>query len=228
MEREVVAQGSDVSRYVRQVFRLFVDSSWGQFGWLEWWLNPVVIGVLATCLALALIAGVARGPDRAKRLNLIVFHLAVGLMLIVQAWSAFQEAGYVSGIQGRYLFPGLVGVLAVAGAAWVPAFERFAARGGGLLLVLPGLVAGAVSVYAFLAWAQACYYDAQEFASIDWQRWSDAAGWGTSTLQAVTIVGCCALVISMCTPWLTYVLSKSSPSSKAVRQSMEPASSPAG
>ncbi|MFT0846424.1 DUF2142 domain-containing protein [Actinomycetaceae bacterium L2_0104] len=226
MEREVVAQGSDASRYIRQVFRLFVDSSWGQFGWLEWWLNPVVIGVLATCLALALIVGVARGPDRAKRLNLIVFYLSVGAMLMVQAWSAFQEAGYVSGIQGRYLFPGLVGVLAVAGAAWLPEFERVAARGPGLLLGLPGLVAGAVSLYAFLAWAQACYYNPEDFASIDWQRWSDAAGWSTSTLQAVSIVGCCALVISLCVPWLTYVLSKRSPDSKAVREVMEPANSP--
>ena len=200
-EREVLGQGNDFAEYAHRSFSLFVDSSWGSFGWLEWSLHPYVIGTLAGVTALALVVSVARGPDRLRRLTLLAFHLGVGLLLLVQAWTAYSEAGYVSGVQGRYLFPGIVGMLVVAGAAWIPGLERLARTPGWRILrFLPSAGIAVIATYAILAWAHACYPGAGIFG-LDWSRWALAVGWQMSTLGAVTAVGLLALAGAVVVPF---------------------------
>ena len=126
-----------------------MDSSWGSFGWLEWTLNSYLVGTLAGATAVALVVSVARGPDRLRRLTLLTFHLGVGVLLLVQAWTAYSEAGYVSGVQGRYLFPGIVGMLAVAGAAWIPGLEGLIRRQGwSFARFVPAVGIAVVALYA--------------------------------------------------------------------------------
>lgn len=192
-ERDALGQGTNFVEYAQRSFSLFVDSSWGNLGWLEWTLHPYVIGTLAGATALALVISVARGPDRLRRLNLLTFHLGVGALLLVQAWNAYSEAGYVSGVQGRYLFPGIVGLLAVAGAAWIPGFERLAhADGWGSLRFLPAVGIFVVAVYGILAWAHACYPGAGIFG-LDWSRWAVANAVGETSLGIVVAAGVLAL-----------------------------------
>ena len=174
-ERDALGQGTDFMEYARRSFSLFVDSSWGNFGWLEWTLHSYVVGTLAGATALALVISVVRGPDRLRRFNLLTFHLGVGALLLVQAWNAYSEAGYVSGVQGRYLFPGIVGLLAVAGAAWIPGCERLAHTDRGRFIrFLPAAGISAVAMYGILAWARACYPGAGIFG-LDWSRWAMAS-----------------------------------------------------
>ncbi len=192
-ERDALGQGNDFVEYARRSLSLFVDSSWGSFGWLEWTLNSYLVGTLAGATAVALVVSVARGPDRLRRLTLLTFHLGVGVLLLVQAWTAYSEAGYVSGVQGRYLFPGIVGMLAVAGAAWIPGLEGLIRRQGwSFARFVPAVGIAVVALYALVAWARACYPGAG-ILGLDWSRWALAIGWDMSSLGIVVALGLLSL-----------------------------------
>ena len=200
MSRSSALEGTNFARYVRQTFRLMVDSSWGQFGWLEWWLPWWLISVLALAALVSLVVSIVRGPDRMKRLNLVLFYGLVALVLIVKAWGTFQDLGYVAGVQGRYMFPGVVGFIVVCAAAWYPALDRYSTRFMGLPLVVPSLIAGTVSIFSFVQWAWACYYAPEGRIAIDWTRWSIATGFEISTLQAILFVGVVATCVAVILP----------------------------
>lgn len=192
-ERDVLGQGNDFAEYARRSLSLFVDSSWGSFGWLEWSLSSYLIGALAGTTAVALVVSLVRGPDRLRRLTLLSFHLGVGVLLLVQAWTAYTEAGYVSGVQGRYLFPGIVGMLAVSGAAWIPGIEGFVhRRNWAFARFTPAAVSATVAAYALFAWARVCYPGAG-ILGLDWSRWALALGWDLSYLGIVVTLGLLSL-----------------------------------
>ena len=99
--------------------RFFVEAMarrfWGVFGQLDSPL-PLALVVVASLLLLAgLVLGIRR-PGAA-----VALLPAAGLLAIVAlgAWRAHATTGGTPGVQGRYLFPGVVGLSAVA-AARVP------------------------------------------------------------------------------------------------------------
>lgn len=198
--RSSALEGTDFARYFRQTFRLIVDSSWGQFGWLEWWLPWWLISILAMSALVSLVVSITKGPDRIKRFNLVLFYGLVGLVLIVKAWGTFQDLGYVAGVQGRYMFPGVVGLIVVGAAAWFPSLDRCSTRFLGLPLVIPSLIAGAISVFSFFQWAWACYYTTEGRIAINWTRWSLATGFEISTLQAILVIGIAAVCVAVILP----------------------------
>ncbi|WP_188042991.1 DUF2142 domain-containing protein [Changpingibacter yushuensis] len=197
LSRHSVEEGTDFVKFLRQAFRLFVDSSWGEFGWLEWWLRAPVIAVLAGVTALLLIISLAKGPDLLKKLNLLGFYFLVGIVLLVQAWSAFQETGYTQGIQGRYLFPGIVGMLVVAALPWARAMDR---RGSSWPLLIAPAISVLVGGYALADWLLACYFSENSVIFLDWTRWSLATGFEISSLHMVIMVAGLSLAIAALTP----------------------------
>lgn len=200
-ERLSIGAGTAISRYLHQSFRLFVDSSWGQLGWLEWFLPAPMITLMAGGTAVCLVVTLTRGPQRAKKLVLISFYLATGAVLLVQAWTAYQESGYVSGIQGRYLFPGIVGLIVVATSAWIPFYEKYSLRRRWLPLIPSGFVT-ALALGALYLWMRACYLSTTGRVAIDWSRWSLATGFSTGSLQIWTCLGVAGLVVAAFIPVL--------------------------
>ncbi|MGO1943997.1 MAG: DUF2142 domain-containing protein [Ancrocorticia sp.] len=204
LNRASAGEGTDVSRYANQSFRLMVDSSWGQFGWLEWWLPWWLIAALAITALVSLIFSLARGPDRLRRTNLVLFYFVVGLFLLIKAWGTFQNSGYVAGIQGRYMFPAIVGLIVVCAAAWYPLMEGSVERGRRFMLFAPGVLSAIVAVLSFVLWTWACYYAPESRISIDWTRWSLASGFAITTLQILAVLGVLSVLIAALIPGLAF------------------------
>ncbi|MPZ88543.1 MAG: hypothetical protein GEU81_10805 [Nitriliruptorales bacterium] len=142
----------DPSHYWPDLFAPFLlERWWGSFGWVDnplpW---PVVVAawvVLGTGIVAGLVLVSTRHPGR--QLHLVVMVLPTMLTLAVIAyggWRSYARTGVPLGVQGRYLYAGLVGLLS-AGAIGYGRLLRDAA-GWLPLLVLAG--AGAMHLSALL------------------------------------------------------------------------------
>ena len=128
--------GATFGAFLRDWYAQFVfERWWGSFGWID---TPLPDGVVAAA-TVTFAAGVAaalllrwRG-DRDTRADAALLLVPAGLLLVLNVratWSYFAVTGIPAGIQGRYLYVGLAGVLIcvalgygrVLGAArrWLP------------------------------------------------------------------------------------------------------------
>jgi hypothetical protein len=126
---------------------------WGGLGVVEpptfpLWLAALLTAVVVGLCAAGLVAG------RSRRLALLLALMPLGLILgltLVSAWSAYATYGRDPGVQGRYLYAGVLGV-AVLCATGLCAL----ARAGGVLLLVGtalGLQAYAVALVLDDFWA---------------------------------------------------------------------------
>lgn len=126
----------DAGLWAQLAFSRLVLRFWGQFGWLEvplpwalaWGLCALGAGTAAVALC------VPRWPAKNRRAELAVLLAPLPLLLAIVlpgAWTIYARTGGPAGLQGRYLYPGLVGLAtAVAvgaalllrrrGARWLP------------------------------------------------------------------------------------------------------------
>jgi small subunit ribosomal protein S36 len=127
-----------------------VSSFWGNIGWRETQLPPVLTGLLTVVLVLAVAAGCWR---RWPRLVLVVPTIVAGAMVLAAGWGAYRKTGVSHATQGRYLFAGIAALAALAAIG-------LARMSGRLLPRLPVLVfgAGAVLQLATLALAVRRYW----------------------------------------------------------------------
>ncbi|MGI8758230.1 MAG: ArnT family glycosyltransferase [Acidimicrobiales bacterium] len=94
-----------------------LSSAWGDFGWLEVSIPPAAIGVATVVLVAAVAAAFVRGRGAAGRARAALFMfpaLALVGLVAAGAWKAYLKTGTPYASQGRYLFPGLVGLVVVA------------------------------------------------------------------------------------------------------------------
>ncbi|MCI2194026.1 MAG: DUF2142 domain-containing protein [Ancrocorticia sp.] len=182
-------ENSGIAPFVRRVFRLFIDSSWGELGWLEWWLPAYLIGALALAATALSVIALVRGPNRMKLMVLLLYYPLAAAVVVFGSYKAFRAFDVVQGIQGRYLFPGVVGLLVVAGSAWAPAFEkRTPSNRHGTIAkrLLSGLVVAGVALFSLLDWFLALYPGLHHRGILDWSRWSLAAGVGIDYLVVLS------------------------------------------
>ncbi len=164
-----LAPGSDVRYFFTTAFRNLTESFWGRFDWMDWLLTAPLVWVLTAGACVTVVVAVFGGPHRIQRLVLLSFFVSVTAMLLAQAWTQYREGGIVPGTQGRYLFPGIVGLLTVGVlgvtrvGGWmslvVPARDRISgrplfSRPKPLLITIPAVL---IAAYSALTWAQACY-----------------------------------------------------------------------
>lgn len=107
-----------------------VRSYWGQFGHLSLPLPGWLWGTATAMICLATIVALMR-DSRTKRLWwravlawLLLPTLVLALITPIQSWRAYTETGRIGGLQGRYLFIGLVGVGIVAAIGWIHMLPR--------------------------------------------------------------------------------------------------------
>jgi small subunit ribosomal protein S36 len=145
-----------VSEWLGRVGGHFVDRFWGSFGWVDVTLSDqAVVGVAWTLLALVVL-GVALRPRDARwwRADLVVALLPAVLILAVVAYGSYSnyaQSGRITGMQGRYLFPGNPG-LALVAATGIATFLGVAAR------VLPALALGFIGWLQWTGFTVALYY----------------------------------------------------------------------
>lgn len=157
---------------------------WGTFGQLELPLDRVVTTVLSVVLVVAVALAWRRRGLRTVLLVLLSFVLLTLVGLFATTYSAHLENGRFAGMQGRYLFGGLVAVFAAV-AIGVGSLGR---EGGRLQRWLPAatlplvlLVAGYGLYVAF----DGFYVDEGWTKADAWTRmvdWSAAPAWGATGL----------------------------------------------
>ena len=118
----------DVGWWVSRYLRFIPWRFWGWFGWFDVAL-PALVVVLATALVLvAVLRALAKppaGPDRIDLLLLLVPTGAIAGLVAVGAFQGYLRTSFDEGLQGRYLFPGLVGLAVVVASGlgkrgWMP------------------------------------------------------------------------------------------------------------
>jgi hypothetical protein len=115
---------------------------WGWFGWFDVRLPLVAIAVASGAAAIGIVGAVVRGgrPWRRTSLLLLVAPAAgITLMVAAGAYDAYRRGGH-GGIQGRYLFAGVLGLAAVIALGLCHVFGRRAR------LVAPLLLVGAIAM----------------------------------------------------------------------------------
>ncbi|AEH08559.1 MULTISPECIES: hypothetical protein [Protofrankia] len=111
--------GRDWSVYWSWMSERLATRWWGSIGWYEADISPLLVLVASLLLGGLLGWGLLRARGRAQRVDLLfMLWPTVGLLVIVggQAAAHLVRTGHMTGVSGRYLFTGFVGVAVLAGA----------------------------------------------------------------------------------------------------------------
>jgi 4-amino-4-deoxy-L-arabinose transferase-like glycosyltransferase len=148
----------EVGFWAQLAFSRLVLRFWGQFGWLEaplpwalvWGLFALVAGAVAVALC------VPRWPAKHRHAELAVLLAPLLLLLAIVlpgAWTIYARTGGPAGLQGRYLYPGLVGLATVAAVGAVLLGRRRGARWLPLgVLAAAGLLHGFAALLVLRHW----------------------------------------------------------------------------
>jgi small subunit ribosomal protein S36 len=102
---------------------------WGQLGWVEvalpwplvWGLSFALLGLMGAALLLRRAPVSSRRPEL---LGLLAPLAGLGAIVVYGALTQYLETGIPAGTQGRYLFPAVTGMAAVAGAGAMALWGR--------------------------------------------------------------------------------------------------------
>jgi 4-amino-4-deoxy-L-arabinose transferase-like glycosyltransferase len=159
---------------------------WGTFGQLELPLNQTVVTVLTLLVIAAVALAWRRKGLRTVLLLLLSFVLLTLVAVYLETYSAHLENGRYAGMQGRYLYGGLVAVF----AAMAIGLGSFGREGGNWQRWLPVVtlpLSLVVAVYGLWVAFDGYYLDIGWTVSAAWQRmvdWSAAPGWAAQGLVA--------------------------------------------
>lgn len=176
--------------FLRVVVTSLTRSFFGNFGWLEirvpdavFWTAAIVVAVLCAC-------AVVRGPARRATAVLLLQPVALWCGVLVNAWPDYSAHGWISAVQGRYLFAGLLAL------GCGTALGMYALRGALLHRAVPcvtgvaGTVAASGLAYGFWGFYQGPGQSVADAAA----RW---AGWSPLTGLQLVLVGSTTLVVGV-------------------------------
>jgi 4-amino-4-deoxy-L-arabinose transferase-like glycosyltransferase len=121
----------DPGAFADELVGNLVQRFWGSFGWysVRFWA-PVAVLATVVVAGLVVTALVPRrgvgGSDRWQRASLLVPFVGLVVVVAARAWSLYAASSLFQFLQGRYLFPGIVGVLVLAAAGLVRVAGRWA------------------------------------------------------------------------------------------------------
>lgn len=135
-------------------FRFFrvkmMERYWGAFGWDEAHLAGGVVLVATLVVLVGIALAFARRPAaapwwRADLLMLLLPVVCIGAIVASAAWQWYVVTGEFAGLQGRYLFPGVVGTAVVVAVGYGTVAGRFTRALPLALLVGAGLLQAAAA-----------------------------------------------------------------------------------
>lgn len=176
--------------FVRTVVTSLTRSFFGNFGWLEVRLPDTVFWTAAVLVAGLCALAVARGPARRATAVLLLQPVALWCGVVVNAWPDYAAHGWISAVQGRYLFAGLLAL----GAG--TALGLLVLLGPRLRGAVPWVVgAGGAAAAAGLAYGFWGFYQGPGDSPADAAaRW---AGWSPLTWSQLVLVGAVVLVVGI-------------------------------
>lgn len=184
------AEPQGVWYFLRIVVTSLTRSFFGNFGWLEVRLPDALFWTAAVVLAALCAAAVVRGPARTATAVLLLQPVALWCGVLVNAWPDYAAHGWISAVQGRYLFAGLLalgagtalGLLALLGPRLRPAVPW--------VIGAAGAAAAGGLAYGFWGFYQGPGQSVADAAT----RW---AGWSPLTGAQLALVGSVVLVVGV-------------------------------
>ncbi|WP_162605813.1 DUF2142 domain-containing protein [Jiangella aurantiaca] len=113
-ERWEPVPNAGLGHFVTTVVTAVTRSFFGDFGWLELRVSPVVFWGGATVVAALCAAALVRRDSRTEAAVLLLLPVALWVSIVANAWRHYVETGWITAVQGRYLFAGLAALAAVA------------------------------------------------------------------------------------------------------------------
>lgn len=181
--------------FVVGAWRNLVISSWGNYGWLEtpWpeWLQHVLTYLT---LAIVVVGVVLAGRHRRALLVLLASGAGVLTVILFGAWQEYHRSGVFAGLQGRYLFVAIVGILAAVAIAVDRTTARLTRTGG--TAARTGVVVAFLGLAAYGLWYgfTAFYVEFYETFGRGVSRWNDWSHVGIPKM-VVLVLGTCAVAV---------------------------------
>lgn len=174
----------DPTWWLGRYFTLIPRRFWGSFGWFDVSLPSVVAFAATAALVGAVLYGLLRaGPRGLDLLLMLIPAGAIAAMVAIGAYQGYVRTSFDEGLQGRYLFPGLVGLMVSAawGLRWKWAPLAVLAFGA-------AMQATALATILDFYWGGAGPLE-EAAALVAWSPWPPAAmGAGALVLVAVTLL----------------------------------------
>ena len=195
--------------FVRIVVTSLTRSFFGNFGWLEVRLPDGVFWTAAVVVAVLCAWAVARGPARRATAVLLLQPAALWCGVLVNAWPDYVAHGWISAVQGRYLFAGLLAL----GAG--TALGLLALLGPRLRTAAPWVVGAAcVASASGLAYGFWAFYQGGRSVADAAARW---AGWSPLTGAQLLLLGSVVLVVGVAAVLAVVRSARATPASRIAR-----------
>lgn len=209
-DRFVESESQGLWYFLRTVVPHLTRSFFGSFGWLEVRVPEAVFWTAAIAVALLCGLAVVRGPARRATAVLLLQPVALWCGVLVNAWPDYSAHGWISAVQGRYLFAGLLAL------GCGTALGMYALRGSLLHRAVPwvtgvaGTVAASGLAYGFWGFYQGPGQSVADAAA----RW---AGWSPLTGLQLVLVGSMTLVVGVATVAAAVRFSRVAPIARTAR-----------
>lgn len=221
-DRFVESEPQGLWYFLRIVVTSLTRSFFGNFGWLELRVPDAVFWTAALVVATLCGLAVVRGPARRATAVLLLQPVALWCGVLVNAWPDYSAHGWISAVQGRYLFAGLlalgVGTALGASALLGTRLERAVPWVAGAA----GVVAASGLAYGFWGFYRGPGDSVADAAA----RW---AGWSPLTGPQLVLVGSVVLVVGVAAVVAAARFSRATPISRTARSASaaDPTTAPA-
>lgn len=211
-ERWAPVPAEGLGHFVPTVVTAFTRSFFGDFGWLELRVPATVFWGGAIVVAAVSLAALVRRDSRWHAGVLLLLPAALWLSVVGNAWRSYVDTGWISAVQGRYLFAGLAALAAVAALGIRPRAQAvpWIVTGG-------GAVAAAALVFGF----RGMYWGHQESA---FDAAARLAGWSPLSSGQLVVVGVLTLMAGGLAVGVCVRFAAAASSSRAVTTAAAPAS----
>lgn len=182
-ERWEPVPNEGIGHFATTVVTAFTRSFFGDFGWLELRVPPVAFWGGATVVAMLSVAALARRDSRVHAAVLLLLPVALWASVVLNAWNHYVQTGWITAVQGRYLFAGLAALAVVAALG-----ARPPARAVPWIVAGGGVVAATSLAFAF----HGMYWGHQDSAADAAAR---LAGWSPLSSGQLVATGVLTVVV---------------------------------
>jgi 4-amino-4-deoxy-L-arabinose transferase-like glycosyltransferase len=195
-DRFVAAEPQGLWYFLRIVVTSLTRSFFGNFGWLEIRVPDAVFWTAAVVVAALCGLAVVRGPARRATAVLLLLPAALWCGVLVNAWPDYSANGWISAVQGRYLFAGLLALGTGTALGLYSLLGPRLPRAVGWVTGAAGATAASGLAYGFWGFYQGPGQSVAD-AAARWAGWSPLSGPQLALLGSVTVVvGAVAVVAS--------------------------------
>ncbi|MFD2793259.1 DUF2142 domain-containing protein [Promicromonospora vindobonensis] len=223
-DRFVEAEPQGLWYFLRTVVTSLTRSFFGNFGWLELRVPDAVFWTAAVVVAALCGLAVARGPARRATAVLLLLPAALWCGVLVNAWPDYSANGWISAVQGRYLFAGLL-ALGTGTALGLHALLGPRLRSAVWWVTgAAGATAASGLAYGFWGFYQGPGESAAD-AAARWAGWSPLSGAQLVLVGSVTVVVGVAAVVASARFARAALISRTARSASAAEPTMAAAAS---